>query len=141
MLHLLFDLHKKKYVERGLPLHAYPKPKYTDKTSNGLTKCILDWCKFNGWHAERVSVTGRWVVDKNSPKGGKWIKPSMRVGSADIHAIIKGFPVMIEIKVGKDRLSEKQKKYADAIHRSGGHYWVVKTFEDFLIKYNEICSR
>jgi hypothetical protein len=39
--------------------HYRIRPSYTDKTANGLTKCILHFLRFNGWQAERINCTGR----------------------------------------------------------------------------------
>lgn len=38
--------------------------------------------------------------------------------------------VGVEIKVGKDKLSPAQVDFANGLQKSGGWYWVVKTFDD-----------
>lgn len=139
---LLFEQHKAKY-----PNFPYPiKPKYSDSTSNGLTKCVIDFIKANGFHAERVSNQGQYrdnskiVTDvlgrKRKIGSGTWTKGQGINGTADIHSIIKSKPVMIEIKFGNDRQSKAQKEYQKFIESSGGIYLVVKTFEDFYNWFN-----
>lgn len=87
-----------------------------------LTKKIIDYInsKQNGF-AERISVEGKM-------RYGQRVKSSMKVGSADISAIINGLSFRIEVKIGNDVMSKKQKKYACNIKRSCGHYIVAKTF-------------
>jgi hypothetical protein len=64
-----------------------------------------------------------------------WGKSTATKGSADISATILGRSVKIEVKIGRDRQSDDQKIYQEAIERSGGHYWIVKNFDDFYKKY------
>lgn len=119
--------------------------KYTDSTSNGLTKCILDWLHFNGWQCERIAVTGRLIDQRDVIKdicgrqrligSTKWIKGSMQAGTADLSAIIKGQSVKIEIKICKDIQSEAQKKYQKQVEEAGGVYLIVKDFKGFLDWY------
>lgn len=130
-----------------LPESARSCRNYTDKTSNGLTKCIIDFLRFSGHQAERISNTGRYldnskividVLDNSKWIGsGKWIPGSGQKGSADISAVIQGKAIKIEVKM-KDRQSPDQKAYQAQIERSGGLYWLVKSFDEFLRFYNEI---
>lgn len=108
------------------------KPKtYDPKTANGLTKMICDWIKYNGGQAERISTTGRYIVAQK-----KWIKGSGTKGSADISATIQGKSVKIEVKIGKDRQSDDQKRYQEMIERAGGIYYIAKDFDSFYEWYN-----
>ncbi len=43
-----------------------------------------------------------------------------RSGTADIHAIYRGRHISIEIKISKDRQSERQKREAERIRKTGG---------------------
>ena len=87
-----------------------------------LTKKIIDYInsKQNGF-AERISVEGKM-------RYGQRVKSSMKVGSADISAIINGLSFRIEVKIGNDTMSDEQKSYEANVSRSGGHYIVAKTF-------------
>lgn len=130
----------------NMPIDYIPLYKYTDKTANGLTRCIIDYLEFNGCQAERISTTGRMVDNTKTFTNvlgitkqigsKKWIKGSGTKGSADISATINGKSVKIEVKIGKDRQSEHQKKYQESIEKSGGIYWIAKSFEDFIKQCN-----
>lgn len=128
----------------NMPPSYIPKYKYTDKTSNGLTRCIVDWINFNGGQAERINTMGR-VIDKsimvkdvmgNSRKIGSssYIPGTGTKGSADISATIKGRSVKIEVKM-KDKQSEHQIKYQQAIENAGGQYWLCHNFDEFMFHY------
>lgn len=53
---LALDENRRKHPT--LPEYAqYIKP-YTDKTANGLTRAVIDYLRFMGHLAERISVTG-----------------------------------------------------------------------------------
>ena len=126
----------------NMPIDYIPLYKYTDKTANGLTRCIIDYLEFNGCQAERISTTGRMVDNTKTFTNvigitkqigsKKWIKGSGTKGSADISATINGKSVKIEVKIGKDRQSEHQKKYQESIEKSGGIYLIATSFEDFI---------
>jgi hypothetical protein len=121
------------------------KTKYSDKTANGLTKAIISWINLNGYQAERISTTGRWIDNSkvvtdvlgNRKKigSGKYIKGTGTNGSADISATIKGRSIKIEVKIGKDKQSEAQIKYQQMIEKAGGIYFIAKNFDDFFNFY------
>lgn len=102
-------------------------------TANGLTDYICKFLNWQGHHANRINVQGRKI-------GDKWIRSSTRKGTADIHAIIKGRSVSIEIKVGKDRPSPEQIKEQEAIRAAGGIYEFIRTPEEFLVMYDNLVS-
>lgn len=84
----------------------------------------------NGYQAERIESTGRML-------GKKWVKSTSTNGTADISATIAGKSVKIEIKIGKDRQSEAQKKYQADVERAGGIYIIVKNFTEFAEWYGK----
>jgi pSer/pThr/pTyr-binding forkhead associated (FHA) protein len=126
-----------------------PKTTFTDKTANGLTKCIVSWLNLNGWQAERISTTGRYIDNSkvvtdvlgNRKKigTGKYIKGSGTNGSADISATIKGLSVKIEVKI-KDKQSDAQKEYQANIERAGGIYFIARDFDEFIMFYNGLVN-
>jgi len=130
-----------------LPESARCTRNYTDKTANGLSKCITDFLQFSGHQCERIAVTGRYIDNskvvtdtlgfKKRIGSGKWIKGSMQPGSADLSAVIWGRAVKIEVKK-RDKQSEAQKKYQEQIERAGGLYWLVRSFDEFLKLYNNM---
>ena len=142
----------------SMPKDYVPRHKYIETTANGLTRCIVDWINFNGGQAERINTTGR-MIDKtkvvSDTLGQKrmigsveWQKGTGTKGSADISSTIRmningrtiGASVKWEIKIGKDRMSEHQKKYQLEIEGADGYYFVVKSFDDFMEKYIELTK-
>lgn len=132
------------------PEHAIPQPKYTDTTTNGLTKCVIDFLNLSGHQAERVSSMGR-MIDKrkesvdvlgNTRMIGSltYIKGTSTNGTADISATINGKSVKIEIKIGKDRQSQAQKQYEQSVIKAGGIYLITKTFDEFMEQYKMLSA-
>ncbi|SHG34976.1 hypothetical protein SAMN05444483_10995 [Salegentibacter echinorum] len=144
-------LHK---LQEAYPNFPYPPiPKYSDKTSNGLTKCVIDWINLNGYQAERISSTGRKIDNtkivtdcigrKRSIGQTKWIKGSGTPGTADISSTILGRSVKIEIKckaTGDRYQSEAQKNYQKEVETAGGIYLIVRTFQGFYEWYQEFTK-
>ena len=142
----------------SMPPDYIPLTKFTDKTANGLTKCVIAWINLNGGQAERINTMGR-MLDKTKVVadtfGNKrtigsveWQKGTGTKGSADISSTIRmningrmiGVSVKWEVKIGKDRMSEHQKKYQLEIEGADGFYFVVKSFDDFMEKYTELIK-
>ncbi|MDX9773692.1 MAG: hypothetical protein RBT02_09800 [Bacteroidales bacterium] len=132
----------------NLPEYARTTPQYTDRTANGLTKCVIDFIRFTGGQAERINSIGRYV-DKSQTYtdvlghtrkigAGKWLPSTGMKGTADISAVIQGLAVKIEVKIGKDQQSEAQKKYQKAIESAVGVYWLVRSFNDFRLLYDAL---
>jgi len=146
---LILSLENNKKNHPNFPDEYRPKPKYSDKTANGLTKCIVDYLNFSGHVASRINNMGTWRADKSYANGGFYTRSNQMRGIADIDSTINvkitGIPVGLsvkwEVKIGKDRQSDAQKEYERKIKESGGHYYIVKTFEDFLQKYNELIFK
>jgi len=130
-----------------LPDYARCIRKYSDKTANGLTTCIIDFLRFKGWQAERINCTGRYqdntkVVEdvtgfSRRIGSAQWLPTSGQKGTADISATIKGKSVKIEVKM-KDRQSEAQKEYQRQVEQAGGLYWLVRSFDEFMSFYNSL---
>lgn len=114
----------------NFPPDYVPAPKRTDKTANGLTRCIIDMIVLHGGLAERVNVMGRQI-------NGRWTRSHSLRGTADIHATFAGRTIAIEVKIGKDRQSEAQKAYQERIERAGGVYFIAKDFATFAQWFNE----
>jgi hypothetical protein len=131
---------KRKYP--NLPDHVRTIKPYSDNSANALTKCVIRWIELHGGQAERINTMGR-MVDKRKIVtdviGRKGMIGSMTYipttgtrGSADVSAVISGRSVKLEIKYGKDRQSEAQKKYQKSVENAKGIYIIVRTFDDFL---------
>lgn len=107
---------------------------WKDTTANGLTACIVDWVTFHGYSATRISTMG--TVRKINGEM-KWTHGSTRRGTADIHAVIKGRHVSIEVKAGKDVMSEDQKRERERIEKAGGIYYIATDMASFVEWYNK----
>jgi len=149
---------KRKYPSAYSSGHYFKPalPKY--KTANGLTTLVCNVMKWKGHHAERTNNMGRPIkkyFEKFNILSGKlekiengieWQKGTGVKGSSDIkgHFVNKNFqfsiPIYIEIKAGRDRMSEDQKKYERLISDSGALYQVVRTPEDFFLFYNYLLN-
>lgn len=143
---LALDLRAKQRLYPNLPSYAITKPKYTDKTANGLTKMIIDYIRLNGGQAERINCTGRIIDNRKSyidvlghtrTIGSiEYVKTNGTRGTSDISATIKGFSVKIEVKIGRDRQSPAQLEYQKAVEAAGGVYFIAKDFQSFYKWYN-----
>ncbi len=141
-------------LKERYPNNPYlPKSTYTDATSNGLTKCVIDYVKFMGYHAERINSTGALkdnrktstdVLGNTRTIGSvQWIKSTSQAGTADISATIKGKSVKIEIKceaTGDRYQSEAQKQYQKQIEGSGGVYIIIRNFTQFYEWLNDFIK-
>lgn len=133
-------------IERhpSFPEAYFVKKKWDDKTANGLTKAITSFIQFNGYQAERINTMG--VARENKRTDGKvigvtWTKGTTTAGSADISATIRGRSVKIEVKVGKDRQSDAQKRYQESIERAGGVYLIAGDFDSFVEWFDEFVKQ
>ena len=135
----------------SLPDHAVVVRRYSDKTANGLTKCILDWLRFHGHQAERISNTGR-VIDRRRKLQDvvgitrlvgslEWVPGTGTKGTADVSATINGRSVKIEVKVGKDRQSPSQKRYQQKVEDAGGFYMIARRFDEFMEWYEQYIKQ
>ncbi len=123
---------------------------YSDKTANGLTKCIIDFIRLKDGHAERISNTGRIIDNRKTFEDvigrsrtigqTKWIPGTGKNGTADISATIAGKSVKVEVKHGSDRQSKVQKQYQKEVEQAGGIYMIARSFEQFHQWYNQTFS-
>jgi len=129
------DFQHKRALFANVPEHAVKRTRFSDRTANDLTRCILQWLTLHGHYAVRVTTTGRYLVHEK-----KWIPGTTRKGTADIHASINGKHVSIEIKIGRDRMSQAQERTKNDVQRAGGVYIVARSFDDFLEQYHSLTG-
>lgn len=140
---LMMEQLKQKYP--NMPEAYIPKTDWKDNSANSLTKCVIAWIQFMGGQAERISSQGQYREGAKIPVGsgimahtkqlpGKWTPGQSTKGTADISATIRGRSVKIEIKQ-KDKQSEAQKQYQQAIENAGGVYIIVRDFDSFVEWY------
>lgn len=133
---------KEQYLENhrlrypNLPEAARVAPRYSDKTANGLTRCIIDYIKISGGQAYRINSQGQY-----DPKLKRWRYSGMKKGLPDIQAVIDGQYIGIEVKIGSDRQSEYQKSVQEEIESSGGLYFLARNYNHFKIWYDAIISK
>lgn len=126
---LVFEAKK---VKSTMPPHTIARPKFTDKDANGLTRCIIAYINLQPVSmAWRVNNTGIYDAKIKQHR-----KASTRKGIADISAIKNGQPWQIEVKHGRDKLSEDQKAFGDEVEQVGGVYCVAYSYEQFLERWN-----
>lgn len=116
---------------------------YTDRTANGLTRCIIDFLTFSGHYANRINTQGQARV-KRIPKfnilSGKvehhekvqFTKSMTAKGTPDIDSIIFGRAAKIEVKVGADKIRDEQAEQGQRIEAAGGMYFVATDMPLFL---------
>jgi hypothetical protein len=142
---LMHELKLRKYAitHPNYPPDYIPKTMYKDSTANGLTKAICDYINYHGYQAERINTMGTAREKKTTAGkviGVTWTKGTSTAGSADISATIKGRSVKIEVKIGKDRQSDAQKRYQEMIERAGGTYYIAKDFDSFVEWYEKFIQ-
>lgn len=125
--------------------------KHRDDTANGLTRCIVDYLHYKGWQAERINTTGipidtrQQVTDilgRSRTIGSvEWRPSGSTVGSADISATIGGRSVKIEVKIGRDKMSEAQRRYQRDIEQAGGLYYIARNFTGFWKWYQQTFTK
>lgn len=136
---------KRKYP--NVPDHGRPAIKLSDSTANGLTKAILIWMELNGHKAWRQSSEGRYRPGKQYTDAlghrkqltGKYL-PGANKGHSDVQSIIGGLFVAWEVKMMSDRQSRAQKAFQAEVEASGGRYFVVRTFDQFMRHYRSLLQ-
>lgn len=123
----------------SLPPAYVPRTKFSEKSANDLTKLIVEFINFNGGFARRVSVEGRVIETKYKEQSiYKRIPSSMLKGSSDISSIYQGKAIEVEVKFGKDQLSEAQLKYAERVRNAGGYYIEARSWDTFINEFKKI---
>lgn len=120
-------------------------PKYPDvRTSNGLTRMILYFLKWEGWRATRINTMGRLVDGPQKQDSGislitkKFIPSTTRKGTADISATIKGRSMMLEIKISGDTRRPEQLREQELERQAGGVYEFISTADEFFELYDRL---
>ena len=119
-----------KYQGSSIPEHCRFKTSFRDDTANGLAKCIDVWSRINNAFYQRQNSQGQYDSSL-----GRWRKSGTTKGIADVQVIYNSRTYNFEIKIGRDRQSDVQKDVEARIKAAGGHYAIIKCYDDFL---NEI---
>ena len=98
-----------------------------------LTNRVIDYIYRQGGYAWRASSVG--VFDTKQMRH----RAAAKKGVADVLACHRGRLVAVEIKIGKDRLSDEQEGFLKNIQATGGIALVAKDFDSFVSSWeNEI---
>lgn len=119
---------------------------YSDKTTNGLTRCIIDFLNFSGHWAVRVNVQGQARIKKiprysifsqkvEYSEKVTYTKSTTKRGVPDINSVIDGRSAQIEIKVGADKIRDEQAEQGQRIEAAGGLYFIATDMPLFLEWY------
>jgi len=122
-----------RYTGRNIPEVVKVRNQYRDDSANGLTKLIVDYIKFKGGFSTRITSTGTYRVDMQ-----KFIPSTQRKGTPDISATYKGRSLWIEVKVGKDIMSEAQIQVKKEMEQAGAFYIIARNFDGFLNEFKSL---
>ena len=121
--------------------YFYKNTLHREYFSKFLESVIVDVLNKSGHIAKKVETAGVQIVAKS----GKTIRvPGNRKvnkGEPDVFSLINGKTVYWEVKIGADRLSADQKNYIERVEKSGGLVFVVKTVDEFIRNYIELCKQ
>lgn len=153
----------RQYVEREFPAFysakGWFKPTYPKvETANGMKELVVKYLTWMGHFSNRTNNMGTPRV-KKVPKynifteqveeivtGVDWTTSHSKKGMQDIDCNLKhskhpfGIPWKIEIKVGRDKSSTAQKRFAPKVKKSGAIYSVIRTDAEFFNQYDELLK-
>lgn len=115
---------------------------YNDTTSNGLTNCIIDWINYSGGHAMRINTQGQVRKEKielafgNKREIVRFTPSTTAKGTFDITATINGRSVKIEVKIGRDRMSEAQLRQQAKEEAAGALCFIARDMQSFVEWFN-----
>ena len=109
--------------------------KFSEGSANDLTKAIIALFYVCGGSAWRINTMG--VYDK---KTGKYRNSGASLGVSDVIGCLNGAMYAVEVKYGKDRLSDNQKKFQAQVERSGGMFIVARTLKDVDEKIRPLAA-
>jgi len=107
------------------PEHIAPR-KYRDENENDLIRCVVQYKRFKGGFASRISNQGTF-----NKKLNKFILGTSQKGLADVMATYRGKSLHIEVKIGRDKQSEAQMKIEKEVTASKGIYFIAHNFTEF----------
>ncbi len=99
---------------------------YRDDTANGLTACIVSYITLRGGFASRVNNGGTWRKDI-----GKYTPSGSKRGISDIIGTYKGISLMVEVKIGRDKMSDHQERVKAEHEAAGGLWFTAHDFAEF----------
>lgn len=130
------DSETKRRNHPNMPAYAVPPSKFSDKTANDLTRAVVRWFGLHGHFATRLQSTGTYRDDLS-----RYVPSQQRKGLPDVFAVVDGRAVFVEIKVGKDRLSDDQKEAIALLRAAGAAVYVAATFQGFYEWFPSLSNK
>jgi len=126
-------VHQEWYYQGKEQRAAYQvQSKFSDKSTNELTKLIKAWFQVNGGFAQRVNSGATYDPRLKIFRKGS----GSTVGAADIMATMRGKAIHVEIKFGKDKQRKEQVAFQQSVEAAGGIYFIAKDFNNFIEQIN-----
>ncbi len=85
--------------------------------------------------AYRINNVGVWDAAKGIHRKGNTEK-----GIPDISAIVRGRALWVEVKAGRDKMSEDQLMRKMEIERSGGLFFEARSTDEFLVFFRALLA-
>ena len=101
--------------------------------ANDLTNKIIDFIYRQGGYAWRASSVG--VFDTKQMH----FRAAAKKGVSDILSCYKGRLIAVEVKIGKDRLSDEQTGFMRNVIHAGGAAFIASDFEQFKREW-KLCT-
>lgn len=115
------------------PEHLAPR-KFRDDRAGSLTVCIVTFARLEGCFASRLNNTGIF-------RNGKYTRSTSRRGLPDVLITgPDGRSIFVEVKIGRDRMSEHQERVKDDQQQAGGLYFVARNFTEFVEWFNKVIE-
>lgn len=107
------------------PEHIAPR-RFRDDSANFLTACITTYLKLKGAFVSRLNNMG--IYDKRLQR---YRPGTSRKGLPDVVCTYQGKSIFIEVKYGRDKMSEHQEKIRQEQQASGGLWFTAHNFTEF----------
>lgn len=143
----------KKEVTIGGYTHTSVKKQ---SASNALNDLVCNYANSKGAFAFRVNSTGTYRPESTKQKEhqfegnmsflsgkttkttkGKWTTSKSKQGTSDVLICYKGLFIAVETKI-KDKQLPSQKDFEQSVNASGGQYWIVRSIEEFVKRFDEV---
>lgn len=115
---------------RNEKVKKYRKP----QSAAQMEALMVEFLRLKGHQAQKITTMGVW-------RNGHWTKATATLGAADTRSTIFGLDFQFEVKFSEhDYKKADQKTFQDEVERAGGKYYIVRTLDEFLDKYNEVME-
>jgi hypothetical protein len=103
------------------------------QTGSDLTRQCLDYLTLRGVFAFRVNTTGVWDPVRKVYRTFQGLKGvSDILGLLPLDSPFPGRMLAVEVKAGRDVLSEDQRYFLDTVNDNGGLAFAVRSLDDLI---------